>query len=184
MNIVEIAGHLGADPEVRFAASGQKIISLRVATNVKRQGKEETIWWRVTIFGDRFDKMLAYMKKGSSIIVIGEMNPPQIWTDKEGKQHVQLEIVAEMIRFSPFGKSDRSQQEGGASYSQNQPSYGQAANSQQAPYGMSAPRPTPQAFEAPSSYAEPAYGTAANSGQYENQYQPFNSNHDDDQVPF
>lgn len=181
MNIVEIAGHLGADPEVRFSASGQKIVSLRVATNVRRQGKEETVWWRVTIFGDRFDKMLTYMKKGSAIIVIGEMNPPHIWTDKEGKQHVQLEIVAEMVRFSPFGKGERTQ-EGGSSYSQQQPSYGQSMQSQA--YGQPAARAPQQQFDAPASYAEPVAHGSASSGQYENHYQSFSNNQEDDQVPF
>ena len=58
---VFLIGNLGADPETRFAPSGQKITSLRVASNSKRQGKEETTWYRVTIFGDRFDKMTAYL---------------------------------------------------------------------------------------------------------------------------
>jgi len=114
MNMVWIAGHLGADPEVRFTSTGQKIVNLRVATNSRRQGKDETVWWRVTIFGDRFDKMLTYLKKGSAVIIMGKMNPPQIWADKEGKQNITLEIVAETIDFSPFGKSERSQESGSA----------------------------------------------------------------------
>jgi|GEM_PF-271151 len=134
MIIVEIAGHLGADPEVRFAASGQKVITMRVATKVRRQGKDETVWWRLTVFGDRFDKMLTYLKKGSAIIAIGEMNPPSIWADKDGKSHVQLELIAEMLRFSPFGKSEHS--EGGAAAPYGQQSKPQQQNSGYAPqYG-------------------------------------------------
>ena len=30
MNQITIAGHLGADPEVRFTSSGQKVTTLRV----------------------------------------------------------------------------------------------------------------------------------------------------------
>lgn len=109
MNIIHIAGHLGADPEVRFTASGQKVTGLRIAVNTRKSGKEETIWYRITIWGDRFDKMMPYLKKGSSIIVIGTLHKPEIYTDKEGRQHVSLEITAEMIQFSPFGRSDRSE---------------------------------------------------------------------------
>lgn len=107
MNILQIAGHLGADPETRFTASGQKVTTLRVATNIRKGGKDDTVWWRVTIWGDRFDKLLPYLKKGSAIIVVGEMGKPEIYTDKEGRPQVSLEITAEIIRFSPFGKSDR-----------------------------------------------------------------------------
>lgn len=119
MIIIEIAGHLGADPEVRYTPGGQKVTSIRVATNTRKSGKEETVWWRVTIWGDRFDKMMPYLKKGSAIIVIGEMSKPEIYTDKEGRPQVSLDITAEMIRFSPFGRTDRSGQEQGAASQAN-----------------------------------------------------------------
>lgn len=112
MNIIQIAGHLGADPETRFTPTGQKVTTLRVAANTRKAGKEETVWWRVTVWGDRFDKLMPYLKKGSAIIVVGEMSKPEIYTDKEGRPQISLELTAELIRFSPFGRSDRSSQEG------------------------------------------------------------------------
>lgn len=111
MNVIQLMGHLGADPETRFTPSGQKVTNLRVATAVRKGGKEETVWYRVTIWGDRFDKMLSFLKKGSAIIVVGELGKPEIYTDKEGKAQVALEVTAEFIRFSPFGKGDKQGQE-------------------------------------------------------------------------
>lgn len=119
MNIIHIAGHLGADPEVRYTPSGQKVTTFRVAVNIRKSGKEETIWYRITIWGDRFDKLIPYLKKGSSIIVIGTLQKPEIYTDKEGRQHVSLEITAEMIQFSPFGRTDRSENQTEGGYRQN-----------------------------------------------------------------
>ncbi len=107
MNIIEILGNLGADPETRFTPSGQKVTTLRVATTVRKGGKEETVWYRVTIWGDRFDKMLSYLKKGSAVIVVGELGKPEVYVDKQGNQQVSLEVTAEFIRFSPFGKGDK-----------------------------------------------------------------------------
>lgn len=107
MNIVQIAGRLGRDPESRFTSSGLKVTNLTVATTTRKAGKEETTWWRVVIWGDRFDKMIAYLKKGSAVIAIGEMNKPEIWTDKEGRPQVNLELTADIIRFSPFGNPDK-----------------------------------------------------------------------------
>lgn len=106
MNEVIIAGHLGADPEVRFTSSGQKVTTLRVAARVRR-GKDETIWWRVTIWGEQFDKMIPHFKKGSSIIVMGELHKPEIFTDKEGRPQVSMNITAFHLMFSPFGKPDQ-----------------------------------------------------------------------------
>ena len=51
MNQLTIAGHLGADPEVRFTSSGQKVTTLRVAARARKGAKDETIWWKVTVWG-------------------------------------------------------------------------------------------------------------------------------------
>ncbi len=112
MIVIQIAGHLGADPEVRFTPSNQKVTSFRVATNIKRGDKEKTVWWRVSCWGDRFDKRIAYLKKGSAVFVVGEMGIPEVYTDKGGNQQISLEITAEIISFSPFGKGGRPGAEG------------------------------------------------------------------------
>lgn len=105
MNLLQIAGHLGADPEERFTSGGQKVTNLRLATQSRKGGQDVTMWWRVTVWGDRFDKMMPHLKKGSPLIVVGEMTKPEIYTDKEGKPQASLEMVADMIRFSPFGRA-------------------------------------------------------------------------------
>ena len=106
MNQITIAGHLGADPEVRFTSSGQKVTTLRVAARVRRGAKDETIWWKVTVWGEQFDKMIAYLKKGSPIIVVGELNKPEIFTDRDGRPQVSMNITALNLLFSPFGRPD------------------------------------------------------------------------------
>jgi single-strand DNA-binding protein len=107
MNWIQVAGHLGGDPVTRFTASGQKVTTFTVAVNSRKGGNDVTIWFRITVWGDRFDKMMGYLKKGSAVIVMGELNKPEIWTDKEGRPQVTLEVTAEILKFSPFGKSDR-----------------------------------------------------------------------------
>lgn len=102
-----IAGHLGADPEVRFTSSGQKVTTLRVAARVRRGAKgDDTIWWRVTIWGEQFDKMIPYLKKGSPIVVFGELSKPEIFTDRDGRPQVSMNITANHLMFSPFGRPD------------------------------------------------------------------------------
>ncbi len=106
MNQGTIAGHLGADPEVRFTSSGQKVTTFRIAARVRRGSKDETIWWRVSVWGEQFDKMIPYFKKGSSIVVTGEMNKPEIFTDRDVRPQVSMSLTASNILFSPFGKPD------------------------------------------------------------------------------
>lgn len=116
MNQITIAGHLGADPEVRFTSSGKKVTSIRVAARVRRaskDAKDDTIWWRVTVWGEQFDKMIGFFKKGSPIIVTGDLSKPEIFTDREGRSQVSMNITATDLMFSPFGKPES--REGGAS---------------------------------------------------------------------
>ncbi len=104
MILVEIAGFLGADPEERSTSGGKKVVSLRVATKVRQGGKDETVWWRVNIWGDRFEKMMPYLRKGTAVIILGEMSKPEIYVDKSGVHQMSLTLQADIIKFSPFGK--------------------------------------------------------------------------------
>lgn len=129
MNIIQIAGHLGVDVETRYTPDGTKVSSLRVATNLRKGGQDETIWWQVSLWGDRWDKLLPHLKKGSSIIIVGEMQKPRIYNNRDGQPQVALDIRAEFIRFSPFGRGDRDQQSG--SYGgQSQGGYSQQGGGQ------------------------------------------------------
>jgi len=135
MNKTFVMGNLGSDPETRFSTSGQKITTFSIATNVKKgAGKEDvTYWWKVTIFGDRFDKLLTYLKKGSTVIVTGELRP-EIWTDKNGQPRLSLDIIADSINFGPSSRSNAGQEGGSNNYSgQQQQSGGYSNQSSGAP---------------------------------------------------
>lgn len=131
MNLIHIAGHLGADPEVRYTPSGKKVTNLRVATRTRRTQSEETIWWRVTIWGEQFDKMIPYLKKGSPVMVAGELHKPEIFNDREGKPQVSMEITAVHLQFSPFGKPGGASSGGGQAESASPSQQGPAA-----PFGV------------------------------------------------
>ena len=125
MNQLIIMGHLGGDPETRFTKSGQKVTNFRVAQNQKRGGKDETLWWRVTVWGEKFDKMISYLKKGKPVIAVGEMSMPEIY-EREGKPRLSLSMTAYQLFFSPFGlgrnqegKEERSFQQGGLGSSES-----------------------------------------------------------------
>lgn len=153
MIIVQIAGRLGRKPESRFTPSGQKVTTFSVATNVRKAGKDETVWWRVTVWGDRHDKMISYLDKGSAVVVVGEMNKPDIWTDKDGRQQLTLEITADILKFSPFGNPERpSNDQGGAPqsspYGANRDNFGEGSDA--APFG--APTQGHGAYASPSGY--------------------------------
>ncbi len=160
MNKIFIAGHLGADPETRFTANGQKVTTFRMATNSRRGGKDVTLWWRVTVWGDRMDKLISYLKKGSGVMVWGALYA-EIYTDREGRPQISLEVTAESIEFSPFGRGgDR--EGGGSGGGQQQQQQGQASQDH--------------------SFGEQTFGAPA--GASHGQAQQAFKGHDDEQIPF
>lgn len=135
MSNIQVMGHLGADPETRFTPDGKKIVSFNVATKIRKGGTDETVWYRCTMWEDRskiYDKMMPYLKKGSAIIVSGELRPA-IYTDKEGRPQLSLDVQLETMKFPPFGRgSDSAQPTQGNSYAQSnsqQPYASQGASS-------------------------------------------------------
>jgi len=119
MNLIEVMGFLGADAEERFTPSGKRVVELRVAAKVRQGGQDETMWWKCTVWDERIDRLLPYLKKGSAVIVVGEMLLPETYVAKDGSTRVSLSMRLEMVKFSPFGKPDREKEN--SSYSSSTP---------------------------------------------------------------
>ena len=112
MNIIQIAGHLGADAETRHTPGGAKVSSLRLATKSRKKGEDQTIWYRISLWGDQFDNIMPYLTKGKVVIVSGEFMPPETYTDRNGQTQVSLEVRGSMVLFPSFGRKEG--QEGAA----------------------------------------------------------------------
>lgn len=127
MNIMQVAGNVGAAPVTRFTASGQKVTTFSLATNKKKGENVVTTWYTITIWGDRFDKMLKFITTGSAVIIVGELQDPAIYKDKQGQDRIRLEIWADIIRFSPFGKpaEQRGDHPGDQPQRQSDPRFGE-----------------------------------------------------------
>ena len=103
MNRVTLIGNLGADPEVRHTQSGQKIVSMSIATSERwkdqRSGeaRERTEWHRVVIFNEGLATVAQkYLTKGAKILVEGKLSTRK-WQDQQGNDRYTTEIV-----LSPF----------------------------------------------------------------------------------
>lgn len=118
MNLIHIIGHLGADPEQRVTPSGQKLWKIRIATRVRKNGQDDTIWWNLTIWGDQYDKMLVHFKKGKPAYVVAEMTKLDIYTDKNGQPQISYEATVRSLHFVPLG--DKTESEQGNQYSSQQ----------------------------------------------------------------
>lgn len=100
MNIIVIIGNLGRDPEERFLPSGTKVVTLVVADNQRQKGAERTTWWRVSLWGNQFDTILPHLKKGSSVVVQGEVTKAEGYM-RNNEPQASLDVRAHHVTFTP-----------------------------------------------------------------------------------
>jgi single-strand DNA-binding protein len=111
---VIIVGHLGRDPEMRYAPSGQPVTNFSVATSRKYTASdgsnvEETSWFKVSVWGKQAESCNQYLKKGSLVVVEGRLVPdpktggPKIWQGQNGSG-ASFDINANTVRFLSTGR--------------------------------------------------------------------------------
>lgn len=103
VNEVFILGNLGKEPETKYTADGTAISRFSVATSRKYkdsqgQVQEEVEWHRIVCFGKVAEIVQRYLKKGSPVFIKGRLRTRK-YTDKEGIERFQTEIVAEQMQM-------------------------------------------------------------------------------------
>jgi single-strand DNA-binding protein len=103
LNMAQIIGHLGRDPEVRYSPEGTAVANLAVATNETWKDKsgerqERTEWHRVVLFGKVAETAAEYMKKGSLVYLQGRLQTRK-WQADDGQDRYTTEIVAARMKM-------------------------------------------------------------------------------------
>ncbi|WFE69166.1 single-stranded DNA-binding protein [Thiomicrospira sp. R3] len=201
VNKVILVGTLGRDPEVRYAANGNAIANLSIATseqwNDRATGEkqERTEWHRVVIFGKLAEIAQQYLTKGSQVYLEGKLQTRK-WQDQAtGQDKYTTEVVIDVsgtMQMLGGRSSNQGGQAGQGSYGQGgdvgfdqsyDGGYGQAqapqARPQQAAMGGYAQ--APMAGGAQQAPQRPAPQPQKPAPQQRPAYQP---NDFDDDVPF
>ena len=104
VNKVILVGNLGADPETRYAPSGDAIANIRVATTDKWRDKssgemrEQTEWHRVAFFGRLAEIAGQYLRKGSQVYIEGSLRTRK-WQDQNGQDRYTTEIRGDQMQM-------------------------------------------------------------------------------------
>ncbi len=103
LNKVMLIGNLGADPEMRFTASGSAVANFRIAcsrTYTDREGqRQEVTEWVSIVAWQRLAELVGqYLSKGRTVYVEGRLQTRQ-WQDREGNNRYTTEVVANDVQF-------------------------------------------------------------------------------------
>ena len=154
VNKVILIGNLGADPESRFAPSGDAICNIRLATTETWRDKstgerrEATEWHRVAFFGKLAEIAGQYLRKGSQVYIEGSLRTRK-WQDKDGQDRYTTEIRADEMKMlggrREGGDAPMRSNEGGGGWDAPAPAP-RSAPAQAAPRPQSAPAPQSGGF--------------------------------------
>ena len=111
-----LIGFVGADPNVHYSRRGTCQATLRLATSVpgytRRDGTqipERTEWHTVVIFGTLAQFVERWVRKGSHLLVEGEIRYNN-YTDRQGQAQARTEIWADKVTFVNRPKQSDSQE--------------------------------------------------------------------------
>jgi len=103
LNKIMLIGNVGSDPEMRYTPNGKAVTSFRMATNYRyagsdREQREETEWFRVSVWGRQAESCNQFLSKGKRIYVEGRLRS-RSWEGQDGQMRTSLEVSANRVIF-------------------------------------------------------------------------------------
>lgn len=103
INKVILIGRVGKEPAFRQTQGGHDVATLSLATSryykdSNGQRVEETEWHLVVLFGKMAEIANNYVRKGSQLYIEGRLQTRK-YTDKQGVERYQTQIIAETMQF-------------------------------------------------------------------------------------
>lgn len=104
LNKVTLIGHLGRDPETRYATNGDAVCNFSVATSENwtdrnsGQRQERTEWHNIIMYRKLAEIAAQYLKKGSQVYIEGRIQSRK-YTGKDGIERTAYEIVCSEMKM-------------------------------------------------------------------------------------
>lgn len=108
LNKVQLIGHLGGDPELRYTEGNVPVASFSLATNESYKDQngnlvERTEWHRIVAWRKLAELLGEYLRKGSKVYIEGKLQT-RSWDDKDGNKRYMTEVVvSEFVFLDPKG---------------------------------------------------------------------------------
>lgn len=106
MNTIFFDGNLVADVETRMTKNDKKFYTFRVASSNRSNG---TNYYNVCAVGSTGDACAKYLKKGSKVVVRGELNTRVF--ERDGVKNISLDVNAENVVFGFSNNNSRADYE-------------------------------------------------------------------------
>lgn len=81
LNVVNLVGRAGRDPDVRYFESGSVVCQVTLAVDRRRRNSDEPDWFNLEMWGRTAEVAANYVRKGSLIGVTGSLKIDH-WKDR------------------------------------------------------------------------------------------------------
>lgn len=102
-----VVGRVYKEYEIRSTKNGKSVIDLPLAVN---NGKDDTTFINIQLFGSIADNTNKYVRKGDLVGIKGSIKNNN-WEDKEGKKHYDYQFIADKVTFLSTKKVDENEEE-------------------------------------------------------------------------
>jgi single-strand DNA-binding protein len=91
LNVVNLVGRVGGDPEVRYFESGSVKCSLTLAVN-RMSKDEQPDWFNLELWGKTAEVAANYVRKGSLVGIQGSLKL-DTWSDRTTGAHRSKPVI-------------------------------------------------------------------------------------------
>jgi single-strand DNA-binding protein len=104
LNRVELIGWIGAEPDLRFVASGTAVCSLTIATkrysgrNENGERQVQTEWTNIELWDKQAEYYASTLHKGSRVRIVGSLQT-RSWEDANGQKRFKTVVRGDDVMF-------------------------------------------------------------------------------------
>ena len=115
LNLAQLIGNLGRDPELRFTGTGKPVARFSLATdrtwsNADGERVERTEWHHVVVWGTLAEVCTEHLRKGQRVYVQGRLRTHSYpHPEHEDVTLYRTEVVAEQVLFLVNGNGSKTE---------------------------------------------------------------------------
>lgn len=106
MNNFCFSGNLGRDAELRHTPNGVAVCSFPVPCTSGWGDNQKVMWVDCSIWRERGEKLVEYLKKGTPVMISGELTLSEPYQTKSGETKVNARCSVIQITLGKAAKDD------------------------------------------------------------------------------
>ncbi len=116
LNVVNLVGRVGAEPDVRYFESGSVVCRIPLAVDRRSRNNDQPDWFNLELWGRNAEVAAQYVRKGGQIGISGSLKFEH-WQDRAtGADRSQPVVRVDRLELLGSKRDAEASSEGGGGY--------------------------------------------------------------------